>query len=294
MHEVKGAAGGVGAQGPSGQLDIGDLVDGGRIRAMHWRVIALGAAVTVIDGIDLAAMGMVVPPIAEQWAQALGDAGVHEPVFAQLLVGAQQFRFQALIGFVRRPARPRPRQRFRLQRGSGDTQQALGRRAEEGKAGTGLNREVKRGGVDAAQPRQQSQSIDRGGECERGAACQHDLLQRAAVEAARQALQDLGYDLLPAGAVRLMAAGMHRDRPRPDQGGDAARRLQRLPADGGQRLQFPRQGTAFARLEIARQDRAALGARQLHSRQGKAVAAERLPQRLGGAVRCRAETEAAV
>ena len=89
MHEVKGAAGGVGAQGPSGQLDIGDLVDGGRIRAMHWRVIALGAAVTVIDGIDLAAMGMVVPPIAEQWALAPeAFAGVLSAALVGVLFGS--------------------------------------------------------------------------------------------------------------------------------------------------------------------------------------------------------------
>ena len=57
-------------RGAPNRVDIGAFVDGGHIRGLHWLVAALGAAVTLIDGIDLAAMGMVVPSVSEEWGMA--------------------------------------------------------------------------------------------------------------------------------------------------------------------------------------------------------------------------------
>ena len=62
-----------GAPGPAaaaGVVEVGAFVDGARVRGMHWLVAALGAAVTLIDGIDLASMGMVVPSVSAEWGLA--------------------------------------------------------------------------------------------------------------------------------------------------------------------------------------------------------------------------------
>jgi len=49
------------------RIDVSKIIDNSRINKLHITVIAVGAAVLVIDGYDLVSMGLVIPRLAEQW-----------------------------------------------------------------------------------------------------------------------------------------------------------------------------------------------------------------------------------
>lgn len=49
------------------RIDAAKLIDEGPIRPVQWRVFALCAAILLLDGYDLAALGFVVPAMAAEW-----------------------------------------------------------------------------------------------------------------------------------------------------------------------------------------------------------------------------------
>ena len=49
------------------RVDVSEVIDESPIGGFHWVVVILGAIITVIDGFDLVAMGMVVPTLSEEW-----------------------------------------------------------------------------------------------------------------------------------------------------------------------------------------------------------------------------------
>jgi AAHS family 4-hydroxybenzoate transporter-like MFS transporter len=49
------------------QVDVSKVIDRSPVGAFHWIVVVLGGLVTVIDGFDLVAMGIVVPTISADW-----------------------------------------------------------------------------------------------------------------------------------------------------------------------------------------------------------------------------------
>jgi len=49
------------------RLDVGELIDRQPLGAFHWRVFGLCAAVMLLDGYDLGALGFAVPSIAADW-----------------------------------------------------------------------------------------------------------------------------------------------------------------------------------------------------------------------------------
>jgi len=49
------------------EVDISNLIDESKLQPFHWLILGLCGFVTVIDGYDLVAMGLVVPTLSEQW-----------------------------------------------------------------------------------------------------------------------------------------------------------------------------------------------------------------------------------
>ena len=49
------------------RVDVSEVIDESPIGGFHWVVVLLGAFITVIDGFDLVAMGMVVPTLSQEW-----------------------------------------------------------------------------------------------------------------------------------------------------------------------------------------------------------------------------------
>jgi len=69
----------------SGQtVDVSTVIDEGRLRPFHWLVLGLCAFVTVIDGYDLLAMGLVVPTLSQQWQL---DPQAFSPALSAAVVG---------------------------------------------------------------------------------------------------------------------------------------------------------------------------------------------------------------
>jgi len=56
------------AAGRSADVDVGEFVDGSPIGPLHWVIVGLGCFITIIDGFDLVAMGMVVPNLSADWS----------------------------------------------------------------------------------------------------------------------------------------------------------------------------------------------------------------------------------
>lgn len=50
------------------QVDVSKVIDNSPVGSFHWIVVVLGGFVTIIDGFDLVAMGIVVPTLSADWA----------------------------------------------------------------------------------------------------------------------------------------------------------------------------------------------------------------------------------
>jgi len=66
------------------RLDVSQAIEGSRVGPFHRMVVILGALVTIIDGFDLSAMGVVVPALAAEWGLPPGRFG---PPLAASFIG---------------------------------------------------------------------------------------------------------------------------------------------------------------------------------------------------------------
>jgi MFS transporter, AAHS family, 4-hydroxybenzoate transporter len=79
------------AQLESGVLDVSSFIDSSRVSRFQVRVLALCAAVALLDGFDTQSIAFVAPAIASDWSLSVGQFG---PIFAAGLVG---LTFGALV-----------------------------------------------------------------------------------------------------------------------------------------------------------------------------------------------------
>ncbi len=66
------------------RLDVGEAIEQSQVGVFQRTVVLLGALVTIIDGFDLAAMGVVVPALAAAWNLPAGSFG---PALAASFIG---------------------------------------------------------------------------------------------------------------------------------------------------------------------------------------------------------------
>ena len=66
------------------RLDVSQVIEGSRVGPFHRMVVILSALVTIIDGFDLSAMGVVVPALAAEWGLPPGSFG---PALAASFIG---------------------------------------------------------------------------------------------------------------------------------------------------------------------------------------------------------------
>ncbi|KEQ52119.1 MFS transporter [Sphingobium chlorophenolicum] len=69
---------------PPGAVTIGRAIDGRPMSPIQYRVVALGCLIMLLDGLDIQAMALSVPSIAQQWELAPSTFG---PALASALLG---------------------------------------------------------------------------------------------------------------------------------------------------------------------------------------------------------------